>query len=112
MANEDVERFEVQGVWTGAESHPILFANAFAVQFDVDLGAHVLTIGQVMPPALLGTPDEVREQAEQIDFITIETLTRVAFTPQRMQELIAFLQANVDQRERAATLRPGDPDPR
>jgi hypothetical protein len=109
MADEDVETFQAEGVWTGAESHPILFANAFVVQFDNDLGAHFLTIGQVTPPALVGTPDEIKQQAERIDFIPIETIARVALTPQRMQELIAFLQANVDQRERAATLRPGDP---
>jgi hypothetical protein len=109
MADENVEIFKAPGVWTGAEDAPVLFANAFVVQFDTDLEAHILTVGQVTPPALIGTPEEVREQAERIDFIEIQTIARIAFTPSRMMELIGALQANVDQRERTATLRPGDP---
>ena len=86
-----------------------MFANAFVAQFDVDLGAHILTIGQVSPPALLGTPEEIEHQVAEFEFVTVKTIARLAFSPSRMQELIGVLQANVDQREQAATLRPGDP---
>jgi hypothetical protein len=107
--DDDVERLELRIVWTGAEDVPLLFANSFVVQFDVDLGAHILTVGQLVPPALVGTPEEMREQAGQLDFVTVKTIARMAFTPARMAELIGALQANVDQMERATKLRPGDP---
>ena len=107
--DDDVERLELRIVWTGAEDVPILFANSFVVQFDVDLGAHILTVGQLAPPALVGTPEEMREQAGQLDFLTVQTIARMAFTPARMADLIGALQANVDQMERATKLRPGDP---
>ena len=109
MADDDVEQLEIRIVWTGAEDVPILFANGFVVQFDIDLGAHILTVGQFAPPALVGTPEEMREQATMIDFVTVKTIARIAFTPARMTELLGALQANVDQMERATKLRPGDP---
>lgn len=109
MADDDVEQIQLSIVWTGAEDVPIFFANQFIVQFDGDLGAHILTVGQLAPPALIGTPEEKREQAERLDFVAVNTVARLAFTPARMQELIGVLTANVDQREQAAKLRPGDP---
>jgi hypothetical protein len=36
-------------------------------------------------------------------------MARIAFTRAKMQELRAMLDANSDQRDKAATLRPGDP---
>jgi hypothetical protein len=109
VADEDVQQIQVPIVWTGAENVPILFANGFVVQFDTDLAAYILTVGQLSPPALVGTPEEMREQAERLDFVTVQTIARIAFTPARMTELIGALQANLDQMERAANLRPGDP---
>ena len=106
---EQPEQFSVPLVWTGADEIPILFANSFVAQFDIDLGAHILTIGQVAPPALIGTPDEINEQVRELEFVAVKTVARLAFTPTRMQELIGVLQANVDQRDRTTTLRPGDP---
>jgi hypothetical protein len=109
VASDDPDRIQLSVVWTGADELPILFANAFVTQFDVDLQAHILTIGQLTPPAFIGTPEEIEEQAGQLDFVTVKAVARVAFTPARMEELISALQANADQKERAATLRPGDP---
>jgi hypothetical protein len=109
MADDDVQQVQVPVVWTGAEEVPILFANAFIAQVDVDLGAHILTVGQLSPPALVGTPDEIAEQVEELEFVTVKIIARIAFTSEKMPELISVLQANVDQRERTATLRKGDP---
>jgi hypothetical protein len=103
------EQIQLPVVWTGADDVPILYINAFVAQFDADLGAHILTLGQLTPPALVGTPDEIAEQVAELEFVTIKTVARLAITPAKMQEVIGSLQANVDQRERAATLRPGDP---
>lgn len=94
-------------VWTGVDDVPILYANGFVSQFDQE--AFIITIGQVAPPALIGTPEEVEEQARELEFITVRPITRLALTPPKMAEFIAILQANLDQYERATTLKPGDP---
>jgi hypothetical protein len=96
-------------VWAGVDEVPTLFANAVIAQFEQDLGAHILTIGQVIVPPLTGTDEEVAEQVAEIEFVQVRAIARLAFTPDKLQEAIGILQANVDQRERAATLRPGDP---
>jgi hypothetical protein len=100
---------ELPLAWIGVEDVPIVFANNFVVQFDNDLASHIITIGQLSPPALIGSPEEIAEQVSKIEFVPVRPVARIALTPQRMVELIAVLQANVDQREQAAKLRPGDP---
>jgi hypothetical protein len=110
MANEEQpEQIQVPLVWTGAEDVPILFGNSFVCQFDADLSAFIITVGQVTPPALLGPPEALAEQARQIEFVPVRVIARLAVTPSRMNELIQVLHANVDQREQASKLRPGDP---
>jgi hypothetical protein len=97
-------------VWSGPEDVPILFTNAFVSQFDLTLDAFILTFGQMTPPALIGaTPEELKEQAEQVTFVPVKPIARLSLTPRRMQEVIAALQANLDQLERASTMQPGDP---
>ena len=86
---------------------PILYANAFVSQFDKD--GFIVTIGQMSPPALVGTPSEIKEQLEQIDYVHVQPLARLGLTRERMQELVTFLQTNLDQSEQAAKLAPGDP---
>lgn len=108
MADEP-QTIQLPASWLGLEETPILFANVFTSQFDVDLQAHLVLIGQVAPPPLVGTPEEVAEQAQEIDFVSIRPIVRLAITPSKMLELIQVLQANVDQREQVAKLRPGDP---
>jgi predicted GNAT superfamily acetyltransferase len=104
------EGVEVPIAWMGPEDVPILFANAFVAQFDQTLDAFILTIGQMTPPALIGaSPEELRAQAEQITFVPVKPVARFALSPGRMRELVAVLHANLDQQERAATMRPKDP---
>lgn len=95
-------------VWSGPEDVPILFANAFVSQFD-NVDGFIVTVGQITPPALIGTPDEVREQVAEIEFVAVKPVVRLGLTRFRMVELIAILQANLDQYDRASTMRGGDP---
>ena len=60
----------------------------------------MLGIGQATAPALLGTPEQVAAQAEQIEFVPVRTLTRVAMTRPKVQELIAALEANLSNFDR------------
>lgn len=97
-------------VWSSPEDVPILYANTFVCQFEQTLDAFILTVGQLTPPALIGaTVEELREQAEQITFVAVKPVARFGLTRARLEELIALLQANLDQLERATTMRPGDP---
>lgn len=92
--------------WIDVNESPILMANQFLVQTQ-GTGEFVMAIGQVATPPLIGTPEEVREQAEQIEFVPIRTLARVSMTRARIDELIAVLQLQRDRHDEIAT-----PDPR
>ena len=109
-AHEPPEGIAFPVIWSGPEDVPILFINAFVSQFDQTLDAFIVTMGQMTPPALLGaTPEEIRAQAEQISYVPVKPVVRLGLTLTRFRELIATLQANLDQLERASTMRPGDP---
>lgn len=104
---------EVPVAWIGPEDIPILHANAFVSQFDPQtLESLTLTVGQMTPPAIMGATEEEREeQARQITFVPIKPIVRLALTPARAKELIAILQANLDQLAIAADMR-AEEDPR
>jgi hypothetical protein len=91
--------------WVGTEEVPIVFANQFVIQFQPD--EFVLSVGQVTPPPLVGTPEQVAEQASQITFIPVRTVARIGFNRSRLRELIAALQANLENHDK--TMRSFDP---
>jgi hypothetical protein len=98
-------------VWLGPEDVPILYANAFVSQFDPQtMDSLILTVGQLTPPAIIGaTPEERLEQAERVAYVPIKPVVRLGLTPAHARQLVAALQANLDQLEEANRLRPGDP---
>jgi hypothetical protein len=106
---ENEDSIQVPVVWAGVEDVPILYANTFISQFDpAATGGFIVTIGQLTPPALIGTPDQVREQAEQVSFVPVRAVARIAMTRSKLDELIALLQLNRDQFDEATRIR-GDP---
>jgi hypothetical protein len=70
-------------------------ANQFLAQLD-SVGERpdqlVLAIGQVMPPAVLGTREEKRAALEGVSEIAVQTLARYSITPARLRELIQLLE--------------------
>jgi hypothetical protein len=93
----DEEARAVPVVWAGVEDVPILYANTFVCQWDIAThGGFILTIGQLTPPAIMGTPDEVRQQAEQVSFVPVRAVARVGITRAKLDELIAILTINRD----------------
>lgn len=90
------ERF-IPTTWIGAEELPVLFVNTFVGQVQPQEGAFYLSVGQTVPPALIGTPQEQAEQLEQIAYVPVKPIARLALTRARMEELIALLQLNIDQ---------------
>ena len=92
---EAQEPVQVPVVFIGAEDTPLLYANQFVI---AHLGQEfILSIGQVAPPLLLGTPEQQHEQAKQLSFVPIKTVARFAMTRERLDQLIKLLQDHVAQ---------------
>lgn len=108
MAEEERSgQIPVPLVWVGAEELPVLFLNQFIAQ--VDRGEVFLTLGQVVPPPILGqSEEERRQQAESIEYVPVKPVVRLGFTPARLQEFIQILQITLDNYE-AQTRFFGDP---
>jgi len=80
-------------VYVGGEDVPVLLANQFVIQHEQN--EFVLTLGQVTPPILLGTLEERREQAQKLAYVPVKVVARVAFTRERLVELIEVLQEHL-----------------
>jgi hypothetical protein len=94
-------------VWVGAEELPVLFAKLFVAQ--VDRGEVFLTVGQVLPPAIIGaTEQERREAAEAVQFVPVKPVARIAFNPTRLRELISVLEITMHNHEKQTEVF-GDP---
>jgi len=89
---------EVPLSWIGLDELPILFANQFIIQHQPN--EFIFTVGQMAPPALLGPPEVVAEQAREITHIPVKPLARIGMTRHRLAELIAVLQANLENHDR------------
>jgi hypothetical protein len=109
VAQQEPEGIAVPLVWVGVEETPILFCNQMVSQFDQDLETFLITFGQVSPPALMGTPEQMREQVEQIAYLPVRAVARISVSRPRMAELHAVLGANLDNLEQARKIQPGDP---
>ena len=72
---------------------PTLASNHFVVQITED-GAF-LTIGQVDPPLLLGTPEEQLEQAQGVPYLPIKVLGRFNLTREKASELAEIITTNL-----------------
>jgi hypothetical protein len=72
-------------VWVGADELPVHFVNNFIVQ--VSSGEVFLTLGSVVPPPLVGSPEEQKDQADRLGAVTVKPVVRAAMTPARAREL-------------------------
>jgi hypothetical protein len=84
--------------WVEFDETPIAFCNRFIAQ--PQAGEVVLSLGQVTGPPLVGTPEEIRRQAEDLTHVEIGTIARVGLTRQRLVEMIAVLQAALEDHDR------------
>ena len=94
MSPDPPERLEVPLSWVGYDDAPIAYANQFLVQWTPEEG-FVLGVGQATTPPLMGTPEQIKAQAAQIEFVPVRTLARFAMTQPKLHELIAALEANL-----------------
>lgn len=65
------ESLDVPLAWVGFDETPIIFANQFLIQSSRIRG-FVIGVGQATPPPLIGTPEQMREQVEQIESYLFE----------------------------------------
>ena len=93
------ESKQVPIVVTGLEDEPILFANQFYIQHHQT--EFILTFCQIQPPLLVGTPEQVRQQAEHVTSVAARAVARIGLTSQRMTELVRVLQENLQKYEQA-----------
>jgi hypothetical protein len=84
--------------WTEFDEVPILFANHFLVQHHPE--EFVLTLGQVSEPPLEGSSAEVSEQAGRLTHVPVTALAKVSMSRLRLTELIALLQAALEEHDR------------
>jgi len=103
----DEERYEreIPLTWIGADELPLLWVNRFVGQ---TLEDHlVLTIGQSVDPALIGTPEDRIAQLEQIAYVPIRPVARLAFSRARCEELIGILNVVLEGYDRQQQEREG-----
>src|SRR5215204_4853759 len=91
---------QIPVVWEGAEETPARFANQVLGQIGPQ-GEIVLTFGHLIPPAFVGTQDQIAEQAKQIEQIRTQTVARLVLTRAGLDELIELLNQTADNSDQA-----------
>ena len=81
MTQENDGGVAIPMVWVANEDVPILFANQFVIQHEHD--EFLLTVGQLQPPIILGTPEERAEQVKMISYVPVNMVARIGFNRDR-----------------------------
>ncbi len=84
---EEPKEFQIPVSWVGAEELPVLLANQFVGRVHED--TFFLTVGQMVPPALIGTPEEQAEQLEVLAYIPVKPLIRLTLSRADVQQLVS-----------------------
>ena len=90
---EGEQYVELPLVYVGIEDVPVLFANQFLVQHEQN--EFLLTVGQLQPPPLLGSPEEKMEQLKTMTYVPVKVVARFGMTRQRLAQLVEVLQTNL-----------------
>jgi hypothetical protein len=87
------EGIRIPVAYVESEETPILAANEFLIQFH--RGGFILTIGQVTPPPIVGSREEVIEQVKQMPFVPVRVVGRFSMTEESTRALVDLLQAHI-----------------
>lgn len=63
----------------------------------------MLTLAQFVPPPIVGSPEEREEQIRKLDYLAVRVVGRYGFTRDRLVELIAILQENLEKHDAKAS---------
>ena len=95
--NSEAAAIQLPKAWVQVDETPVLAANEFLLlpgpvrEAGDAQEEFVLMAGHAATPPLLGTPEEVQEQAEEIEFVPVRTLARFSITPSSLKELARLL---------------------
>jgi hypothetical protein len=82
-------------LWVGGDDLDVISINQFIVQ--VEKGEIYLTVGTMTPPVILSDqPDEIRRQAESIEYVPVRTVAKYSLTRRGLEELAQVLQRGID----------------
>lgn len=85
--------------WGTTVDLPVLASNQLAVQVDLDSAGQpdtlILTFGHTRPPIMTGTPEQIKEQAEQLGQVIVVPVVRLGVSIQRMKEFSSVLQQTI-----------------
>lgn len=88
------ESIQLPLVWVAPDELVVQLGNQFLVQFDTE--AFYLSVGQVAPPAFIGTPEERLEQARALQFVPVRTLGRYSLSRRSVEQLKDLLVQMMD----------------
>ena len=88
---DEHEGRQVPLVWENLDSVPVLLANQFIIQHFQD--EFIITVGQTVPPAILGDENARAAQLQEITKVSVKPLARIALTRARLTELVQVLEA-------------------
>ena len=94
---------EIPIVWENLDSVPVFLANQFMIQHFQD--EFILTVGQMVPPAILGDEAQREAQLRGIEQVSVRPLARIAFTRARLIELTQTLAAHGEKYDREQQAR-------
>lgn len=98
MNQSDQVSITLPVVWVGAEDLPVNFVNQFVGV--VQPNEIFVTIGSMVPPAILGDTVEEREATlRSITYVPVKPVARLGLTPARLRELIKVLQETLSNYE-------------
>jgi hypothetical protein len=87
-------------IWDGIEDVSLAFANQVLGQVGPQ-GEVILTFGQITPPILVGKPEQQAAQVEEIPFVAVKPVARLALTKAGLDDLVRVLRATQENHERA-----------
>lgn len=87
---------ELSDVWTDVQDLPVYRCNRFFIQADGEPGGPldevVLTLGNVAPPMLPGTPEEQALTASALGVLNVKGIVRVSMNRYNSLALLELLQ--------------------
>ena len=94
MNSENPEELRIPIEWEFPDGLISRYANNFVVQHSET--EFVIQFFEILPPILLGTPDRIQTQIEQIKTIRAECVGRIIISTEKMPEFIHVLQENYE----------------
>ncbi len=84
MESSEPVQLQLPALWVGGEQLPLTHVNQIFLTVDQD--EIFVSLGAAAPPMLLGSSEEIQEQAAQLPYVPIQTVVRFALSPRRLHE--------------------------